>query len=89
MENLKIKNLLDQTNMLALQSQINPHFLYNTLSCIAQTAMLEDANDTYTLLITVSDMMRYNLISLDQQSTIGMEIENVKRYFYIQKARYR
>ena len=27
MENLKIKNLLDQTNMLALQSQINPHFL--------------------------------------------------------------
>lgn len=89
MENLKIKTLLDQTNMLALQSQINPHFLYNTLSCIAQTAMLEDANDTYTLLITVSDMMRYNLISLDQQSTIGMEIENVKRYFYIQKARYR
>lgn len=89
MENLKIKNLLDQTNMLALQSQINPHFLYNTLSCIAQTAMLEDANDTYTLLITVSDMMRYNLISLDRQSTIGQEIENVKRYFYIQKARYR
>ena len=32
--------------------------------------MLEDANDTYTLLITVSDMMRYNLISLDRQSTI-------------------
>lgn len=89
MENLKMKNLLDQTNMLALQSQINPHFLYNTLSCIAQTAMLEDANDTYTLLITVSDMMRYNLISLDRQSTIGQEIENVKRYFYIQKARYR
>lgn len=89
MENLKIKNLLDQTNMLALQSQINPHFLYNTLSCIAQTAMLEDANDTYTLLITVSDMMRYNLISLDRQSTIGQELENVKRYFYIQKARYR
>ncbi len=43
--------------------------------------MLEDANDTYTLLITVSDMMRYNLISLDRQSTIGQEIENVKRYF--------
>lgn len=89
MENLKIKSLLDQANMLALQSQINPHFLYNTLSCIAQTAMLEDANDTYMLLITVSEMMRYNLISLDVQSTIGQEMENVKRYFYIQKARYR
>lgn len=89
MENLKMNNLLRETEFKALQSQINPHFLFNTLSCISQTAVIEGADETYNLLESVSDMLRYNLRRIDKEVTLEDEITNLKRYVFIQKARYR
>ena len=88
LKNLNIQSMLRDAELNALQSQINPHFLFNTLNCIAQTAMFEDATETNTLIITVSNMLRYNLRMLDIPVSIGEEVENLERYNCIQRLRY-
>ena len=49
-ENLKITSRLKTSQMQALQRQINPHFLFNTLNVISDTAYLEEAPETRELL---------------------------------------
>jgi len=87
-EKLEMEALLKQAELGSLQAQINPHFLFNTMNVIAKTAIIEDADQTCTLIETVSDMFRYNLSKMDSRTTIGEEIENVNNYFYIQKTRF-
>jgi len=87
-EKAMIEKMLNSAELRALQSQINPHFLFNTLNCIAQTAMKEEADDTYMLILNVSNMLRYNLRRMDAPVRFGDEIENLKRYIMIQKMRY-
>ncbi|MDP4182317.1 MAG: histidine kinase [Bacillota bacterium] len=88
-ENLEINSLLKETELKALQSQINPHFLFNTLGCVAHTALKEEADKTYELIMSVSDLLRYNLSRLDKSVTLGDEINNIREYIYIQKARFK
>ncbi len=87
-EKMQIENELKNTELKMLQAQINPHFLFNTLNCIAQNAMLEEADNTYELILTVSGMLRYNLRQLDKPVMLRTELENLKKYIYIQNARY-
>lgn len=87
-EKMQIENELKNTELKMLQSQINPHFLFNTLNCIAQNAMLEEADNTYGLILTVSSMLRYNLRQLDKPVMLRKELENLEKYIYIQNARY-
>lgn len=87
-EKLEMESLLKEAELESLQAQINPHFLFNTMNVIAKTAIIEDADQTCTLIETVSDMFRYNLSKMDSRTTIGEEIENVNNYFYIQKTRF-
>lgn len=84
----RIKALLKESELLALQSQINPHFLFNTLNIIAKTAIIEDAEETCELIETVSDMIRYNLRKLGEAATLKEEIESIDNYFVIQKSRF-
>lgn len=77
-----------QAQYLALQNQINPHFLYNTLEGIRSDA-LEGG------LITVSDMtealstfFRYTISNVEKFVTLEEEIANVENYFSIQKYRF-
>ena len=88
-ENLEISNLLKETELRALQSQINPHFLFNTLSCIANTALIEGADNTCDLLESVSDLLRYNLRQIDKEVKLQDEVRNLNTYVFIQKARYK
>ena len=88
LKNLSMQNMLNASELKALQSQINPHFLFNTLNSITQLAMLEEADETYELIINVSGMLRYNLRRLDTPVMLSEELENLNRYFYIQKVRY-
>ncbi|BEP28914.1 sensor histidine kinase [Helicovermis profundi] len=87
-EGHKVEALLNEAELLGLQSQINPHFLFNTLNIIAKTAIIEDAEKTCELIETVSDMFRYNLRKLGEKSTLREEINNIQNYFTIQKNRF-
>lgn len=87
-EKMQIEQELRDAELKMLQAQINPHFLFNTLNCIAQNAMLEDADKTYELILTLSGMLRYNLRQLDMPVKLRNELENLKKYIYIQNERY-
>ncbi|WP_432666022.1 histidine kinase [Wukongibacter baidiensis] len=88
-EKLKMSTLLKEAELLALQSQINPHFLFNTLNIISKTALIEEADKTCTLIESVSDMFRYNLKKLNDIVTIRDEIRVINEYLFIQKTRFR
>ena len=68
---------------------VNPHFLFNTLNCIARIAYFENSHTTEELIYCLSDLLRYNLKQDNQLHTIDAEINNIEKYLYIQKARFK
>lgn len=79
---------LKDTQLKYLQSQINPHFLFNTLNVCAQLAMLEGADRTYTYVQNVADFYRYNVRKKDGVATLAEEIGLVNNYIYIINVRF-
>lgn len=68
---------------------INPHFLFNTLNSIARIAYFEKSHKTEELIYCLSDLLRYNLKQNDDLHTIGAEMDNIEKYLYIQKTRFK
>ncbi|MCK8059665.1 MULTISPECIES: sensor histidine kinase [unclassified Fusibacter] len=87
-ENLKMQNLLKQAELMALQSQINPHFLFNTINAGLQLAILEDADRTADFLDHMARMFRYNIQSLDNSVTLYDEIKNIRHYEHLMAVRF-
>ncbi len=79
---------LKDTQLKYLQSQINPHFLFNTLNACAQLAMLEGADRTYTYVQNVADFYRYNVRKKDGVATLAEEIGLVNNYIYTINVRF-
>lgn len=88
LNNLKMKNELREAELLALQSQINPHFIFNTINIGAKIAMLEGDKRTCAYLENAADIFRYNLKGLDSYVTLKEEIENVCAYIYLLQTRF-
>lgn len=82
------KLLLQESQLQSLQSQINPHFLFNTLNIMSKKAYLEGAEETSDLLVSVAGLLRYNLKRLDKPVTLHEEVVVLKQYMEIQKARF-
>jgi sensor histidine kinase YesM len=79
-ENLRIQSLLADAEMKALQMQINPHFLFNTLNAGVQLATIEGAERTSTFLDSMAKIFRYNVKSLDRKVRIKDEIDTIRAY---------
>lgn len=88
MKLLKYENALKMSQLKVLQSQINPHFLFNTLNCINQAAIEENALKTEGLIGSVAGMLRYSLSMMNRNATLEEEITVVKQYMHIQETRY-
>jgi len=88
-QNLKMKSLLKDAELKALQSQINPHFLFNTLNYATQLAMLEGADQSSEFIHKAAELFRYSLKGLDSPVTLQSEIENVQAYVYVLKSRFK
>ncbi|WP_053375450.1 sensor histidine kinase [Paenibacillus sp. FJAT-27812] len=88
-ESLEKDRLVKELELQALQSQINPHFLFNTLNVLSKLALLEGAEKTSDLIVSMSNLLRYNLRNLDQPVTLRDEVAHVKEYFILQQARFR
>ncbi len=86
-ENLRISNILTETRLLALQGQMNPHFLFNTLSTLSKLAYIEGAEDTSDLMVRTAGLLRYSLEMSSKISNLDREVQSVKDYFEIQKKR--
>lgn len=82
------KLLLRESQLRSLQSQINPHFLFNTLNTLSKKAYMEGSEETSDLLVSVAGLLRYNLKHIDKLMTLFDEVKVVQQYMDIQKARY-
>jgi len=87
-QNFKMKALLKESELKFLQSQINPHFLFNTLNAASQLAVIEDAETTSLFIQNIADIFRYNLKSLDELVPLSDELEFVSNYMSILKMRF-
>lgn len=95
----KIKELLDskikeqenlkKAELRALQAQINPHFLYNTLDTIIWMAESKKTDQVIKIVTALSSFFRISLSKGMDWITIGEEVERIKSYLTIQKMRYR
>ena len=79
--------LQKQAEMKMLQTQINPHFLYNTLNTISSIAELYRIEPISVMTKSLSSMYRYNVKSKDHV-TIQSELEQIKNYISIQQIRF-
>jgi two-component system sensor histidine kinase YesM len=95
----KIRDLLDsklkeheelkKAELRALQAQINPHFLYNTLDTIIWMAEANRTAEVVEIVRALSSFFRLSLSKGKDWVTIGEELERIKSYLTIQKMRYR
>ncbi|RJG24928.1 sensor histidine kinase [Paenibacillus thiaminolyticus] len=84
------KSELKQKNaeLVALQSQIKPHFLYNTLEVIRMRAISQGANDVGDMIYNLASMFRH-MVKDKTTITLNEEIENCRRYLELTRIRYR
>lgn len=88
-EDYKKQLLLEQAKFRALQSQVNPHFLYNTLNSINWMAKLGKNEDVSDMTQALSDFFRYNVDNSRDFTTIREEIQQIRNYLAIQQYRYK
>lgn len=72
----------------ALQAQINPHFLHNTLQMIGAIALSKNVKEVYNIATALSDIMRYSINYESGMVTIQEELTHLDNYFLIQKQRF-
>lgn len=77
-----------QAEYLALQNQINPHFLYNALEAIRGDAICAGLDSVVDATEALSSFFRYSITGVDKLVTLEEEIENVQDYFVIQYYRF-
>ncbi len=85
---LEMEKNLEHTRLEMLKSQVNPHFLFNTLNMISCMARLEDAQTTDHMIVSLGNLFRYNLRTKEQEVYLEQELEALDDYLYIQQMRY-
>lgn len=85
---LLMETHLKEAQLKYLQSQINPHFLFNSLNAGAQLAMMEDAEQTCIFVERMADFFRYNVKKGSEDATLMEEVEAVENYIYILNVRF-
>lgn len=81
------KLLLNKAEYKALQAQINPHFLYNTLDTMSSIASIQNCAMVSNLCQSLSSIFRYSLDTKHPFSTVAKEIVHLKNYIYVMNVR--
>lgn len=77
-----------QIELTALQSQINPHFLYNSLDTIRGQALIDGNREVAEMIKTLSSFFRYSISRKGEAVTLRDELENIRNYMKIQQYRF-
>jgi len=84
----RLESLVKETELKMLRSQINPHFLFNSLNSISSLTVT-NPDKARLMVIKLSDFMRYALSRKDEQPvTLQSELENIRLYLDIEKVRF-
>lgn len=84
----RLESLLQDAEFRALQSQVNPHFLFNVLSVATEAALLENADRTVDIIENISYMLHYGLTSVREDSWLTEELKMVRAYLFLQEERF-
>jgi len=89
LENQRLEKILLATENAYLKSQINPHFLLNTLNFL-YNSVLKFSDETAESVMTLSEIMRYALTDADQDGkvTLEAEIEHIQNFIKLNQARF-
>lgn len=87
-EKLEMERNMEHIRLEMLKSQVNPHFLFNTLNMISCMARLEDAENTDKMIVALGSVFRYNLRTKEQEVYLEQELDALDDYLYIQQMRY-
>lgn len=87
-EAAQMQRRLQERRFAQLQSQVNPHFLFNTLNTIAAMAQEEHAPLSENLITRLSRFFRYSLESDERLVSLGQEIRLLRDYIELQETRY-
>lgn len=86
------KELLEASNKqaeyLALQNQIHPHFLYNTLEAMRGDALVSGMESLANVAAALSAFFRYTISDMQFLVTVEEELENINNYFFVQQYRF-
>ena len=85
---LALRQGMLQAQLSALQTQINPHFIYNTLNIISAKSMESGNYEVIEICDRFASMLRYSTDTRSRTATLAEEIENVRSYLLLAKARY-
>jgi LytS/YehU family sensor histidine kinase len=84
----KLESLVKETELKMLRSQINPHFLFNSLNSISSLT-ITDPEKARDMVVKLSEFMRYALSRKDEQPvTLQNELENLRLYLDIEQVRF-
>lgn len=84
----RLEALVKETELKMLRSQINPHFLFNSLNSVSSLT-ITDPDSAREMVIKLSDFMRYALSKKDEQPvSFRSELENLRLYLDIEKVRF-
>ncbi len=78
-----------KSELKALQSQINPHFLYNTLDSIIWMAEGKKNEEVVLMTASLARLLRQSISNEDEVVSVGQEVEYARSYLTIQKMRYK
>lgn len=76
-----------EAQIAALEAQINPHFLYNTLDTINWMAIDKDEYDISNAISALANILRYAIVNSNGEVTIRDEMEWLRKYIYLQQYR--
>lgn len=85
---LEVQSALKEAELSALQAQVNPHFMFNTLNIGAKIAQLNNDPTVSKYIENTAALFRYNLKGLDQPATIQEELDNAMAYLSLLKTRF-
>lgn len=89
LQKLKAQSETKEAQLKMLRYQLNPHFLFNTLNAISSLIQYQDTKLANTMLINLSEFLRYSLDNNPkQQVTVAEEIEMLQLYLKIEKVRF-
>jgi two-component system, LytTR family, sensor kinase len=84
----RLESLIKETELKMLRSQINPHFLFNSLNSISSLT-ITDPEKARDMVVKLSEFMRYTLSRKDEQPvSLQNELENLRLYLEIEKVRF-
>ena len=87
-KNLEMRHLLKNAEIASLRSQMNPHFLFNSLNAGAQLAIVEEAERTAAFMSNLAALFRHNVRRLWRTNTIADEIKGLEYYTELLKVRF-